>query len=300
VILLTGATGLVGSSLLRRLLGSGGEVRCLVRDPRRLGPNRVRVQITLGDLADPVSIRQAVRGVTGVVHLAAAIRDQPGASIEELNGMATIRLLREAEAAGVERFLFFSALGATPTSATRFFRAKALAERAVLDSELRATVLAPSIVYDPGDRWLGLLHALMRLPWMPISGKGQARFQPIWVEDVADCATAALAGRGDGERRRYDLAGQDVVTYDEFVELALETEGRRRPLVHLPLPIVRAGLNAVERLAGPSAFATWEEAKLMEESMTTPRGPADARLLGVEPKPVREVLGLSDDGAAPG
>ena len=99
--------------------------------PRRLGPNRVRVQITLGDLANPVALRQAVRGVRAVVHLAAAIRDQREATIEELNGLATARLLRYAESAGVERFVYFGALGATPSSRTRFFRAKALAERAV-------------------------------------------------------------------------------------------------------------------------------------------------------------------------
>src|SRR5829696_1539175 len=75
MILLTGATGVIGSALLQRLVGDGDEVRCLVRDPRRLGPNRVRVQITLGDLANPVALRQAVRGVRAVVHLAAAIRD---------------------------------------------------------------------------------------------------------------------------------------------------------------------------------------------------------------------------------
>jgi uncharacterized protein YbjT (DUF2867 family) len=63
VLLLTGATGLVGSALLRRLTAAGEPVRCLVRDPRRLGPDRVRVQIALGDLADPPSFRNALRGV---------------------------------------------------------------------------------------------------------------------------------------------------------------------------------------------------------------------------------------------
>src|SRR5688500_20263074 len=107
MILLTGATGVIGSALLRRLVGDGDEVRCLVREPRRLGPNRVRVQITLGDLANPVALRQAVRGVRAVVHLAAAIRDQPEATIEELNGLATARLLRYAESAGAERVVYF-------------------------------------------------------------------------------------------------------------------------------------------------------------------------------------------------
>jgi uncharacterized protein YbjT (DUF2867 family) len=94
VILLTGATGTVGSALLRRLTAEGRPVRALVRDQRRLGDQRVRVQIALGDLADPPSFRNALRGVDTVVHLAASIRDQPLASIEELNALATLRLVR--------------------------------------------------------------------------------------------------------------------------------------------------------------------------------------------------------------
>ena len=74
MLLLTGASGLVGSELRRRLLADGHAVRCLVRDPRRLGEDRVRVQIALGDLADPPSFRNALRGVEVVVHLAAAGR----------------------------------------------------------------------------------------------------------------------------------------------------------------------------------------------------------------------------------
>src|ERR1700744_6677669 len=102
MLLLTGATGQVGSALLTRLLAEGTQVRCLVRDPRRLGAQRVKVQIALGDLADPPSFRNALRGVDTVVHLAAAIRDQPHASIEELAGIATWRMVEAAERRGVE------------------------------------------------------------------------------------------------------------------------------------------------------------------------------------------------------
>jgi uncharacterized protein YbjT (DUF2867 family) len=96
VILLTGATGLIGSTLLRRLTARPEPVRCLVRDPRKLGDQRVRVQIALGDLADPPSFRHAMRGVSTVIHCAASIRDQPVGSIEELNGVATWRMVQAA------------------------------------------------------------------------------------------------------------------------------------------------------------------------------------------------------------
>src|ERR1700759_4918127 len=101
MLLLTGATGLIGSALLPRLLGEDQQVRCLVRDPGRLGPQRVRVQIALGDLTNPPSFRNALRGVDTVVHLAASIRDQRRGSIEELNGIATWRMVQAAGGAGV-------------------------------------------------------------------------------------------------------------------------------------------------------------------------------------------------------
>jgi uncharacterized protein YbjT (DUF2867 family) len=298
VILLTGATGVVGGELLPELLAAGHQVRVLVRDPRKLGEHRVDVQITLGDLRDPLSIRHAMRGVDTVIHLAATIRDQPGGTIEELNGLATIRLLRLAERAGASRFVFFSAMGATGFQRTRFFRSKALAEHAVRDSPLRTTVFAPSIIYRPGDPWITLLQRLSILPAVPISGAGRARYQPIWARDVARCVAAAMngaegkgSGRGGESNGRYELAGPEVLTYDDIVERVLEATGRDRPLLHVPLSLVRSGLRALELLAGPSVFATWEEAELMEVPMTSERGTADAQELGVEPRPMGIVLG---------
>jgi uncharacterized protein YbjT (DUF2867 family) len=292
MILLTGATGTVGASLLRRLTADGARVRCLVRDPRRLGDQRVRVQIALGDLANPPSFRNALRGVETVVHLAASIRDQPHASIEELNAMATLRLVRAAERAGARRFLFFSAMGAVHHSRTRFFRAKALARQAVEASSLETTVFSPSIVYAPGDPWLTLLERFSYLPAIPVSGSGRALYQPIWAEDVADCVVAALAASGP-RRRLFELAGPQTLSYDDIVRVAMRPTGRRRPLLHVPLPVVRASLRLLRLLAGPSVFATWDEAELMEEPMTTGRGTADAERLGVRPLAMASVLGAA-------
>lgn len=291
MLLLTGATGLVGSTLLRRLVADGTQVRCLVRDPRRLGPLRVRVQIALGDLTDPPSFRNALRGVHTVVHLAAAIRDQPRGSIEELNGIATWRMVEAAERRGVERFVFFSALGASVHNRTRVLRAKALAEQAVRESAVRSTVFAPSIVYAPGDPWLTLLERMALLPAMPVSGRGRACFQPIWAEDVADCVMASLRGGGAARHERVELAGPQTLTHEQIVRTLLRARGRRRALVHVPTPLVSRALRTLERLAGQSAFATWDEAELMEVSMTSPRGAAGAQALGVTPQRMAAVLG---------
>jgi uncharacterized protein YbjT (DUF2867 family) len=290
MLLLTGATGSVGSRLLPLLLEPGHDVRCLVREPRRLGPNRVDVQIALGDLgemSDPYLVRQALRGVDTVVHLAATIRDQPPHRIEELNGLATVRLLRAAERSGVKRFVFFSALNASQAQRTRFFRAKWLAERAVSSSSLETTIFAPSIVYDRSDPWVTLLRRFSFLPVLPVSGDGRARFEPIWANDAARCVVSALERNG---RQRYELAGPEILDYDEMSDLVSRIAGRPRRLVHIPLPIIRSGLIAMRFLFGEAVFATWEEAELMEVSMTSERGTADAEELGVEPRKMGDVL----------
>ncbi len=293
MLLLTGATGSIGSRLLPLLLERGEDVRCLVREPRRLGAHRVDVQIALGDLgemSDPYLLRQALRGVDTVIHLAATIRDQPPHRIEELNGLATVRLLRAAERSGVRRFDFFSALDAASAQRTRFFRAKWLAEQAIASSPLETTVFAPSIVYDRSDPWVTLLRRFSFLPVLPVSGDGRARFQPIWAADAARCVVAALDRDALDSRDRYELAGPETLSYDEMSDLVSRVAGRPRPLVHVPLPAIRAGLIGLRNVFGEAVFATWEEAELMEVSMTSERGTADAEELGVVPRRMGDVL----------
>ena len=293
VLLLTGATGLIGTSLLRRLTARGELVRCLVRDPRGLGAERVRVQITIGDLSDPRAFRNALRGVSIVIHLAGSERDQPHATIEELGGLATWRLVRAAEQAGVEHLVFFSALGATPHHRTRLHRAKSLAERAVAESQLRTTTFAPSLVYAPGDRRLRRLELLSLLPAVPLIGLGRARTQPIWADDVADCVLAALDGRaGAGPHDRFELAGPETLTHREIVELSLRAAGRPRRLVPVPHSLLRPLLRGYEATTGPAALATWDEVELLAASMLTARGTADAEALGVSPRAMGAVLGV--------
>lgn len=295
MILLTGATGRVGAPLVRRLTTARIPVRCLVRDPKRLGPERVRVQIALGDLADPPSFRNALRGVKTVVHLAASARDQPQGSIEELNAIATWRLVQAAEKAGVEHFVFVGALGATAHDRTRFLRSKALAENAVTESGLRHTILASSLIYAPGDALTTLVGRLALLPLVPLAGRGRARFQPIWADDVAECIVGALDRPVDpaAPNLRLELAGPDVHTYAELTEAVLRAAGRPRRLVPVPLGLASRGLRVSEALMKSAAPLSWDQAELLDVSMTTRRGTADAERLGVAPKRLAAVLGTA-------
>jgi NADH dehydrogenase len=235
-----------------------------------------------------------MRGVDTVVHLAASIRDQPRGSIEELNGIATWRMVQAAQRAGVRNFVFFSALGASTHHRARFFRAKALAEAAVREADLRSVVFSPSIVYAPGDPWLTLLERLSLLPAMPVSGRGRAIYQPIWAQDVAECVMAVLRER-DAEtdaQAHFDLAGPETLSHTDMIRLTLRSLNRRRVLMHVPTPIVSRTLRLIEAASGPRAFATWDEAELMEVPMISSRGSADAEQLGVTPRRMAAVLGI--------
>ena len=288
MILLTGATGLIGSRLVARLTARGTPVRCLVRDPRRLGPQRVRVQITLGDLADPAWLRQGLRGVKTVVHLGATRRDQPHATIEEVDALGTWRLLRAAEAAGVEHVVFLTPLGATPWHRSRVQRAKALAEQAVAAADLRTTILRCSLVYAPGE---DPLSRLARLPAVPLAGLGRGTVQPIHADDVAH-AIAGAVDRPAADAPRHavaDLAGPETLTHRELAERLLRGRGGR--IVPVPLWALRPGLRGLEALTGAAAVVTWDEAGFRATTMTTPHGTRDAEALGVRPRPLTAALG---------
>jgi uncharacterized protein YbjT (DUF2867 family) len=288
MLLLTGATGRVGSALLRRLADRGEPVRCLVRDPRRLGPERVRVQLALGDLGDPASFRNALRGVKTVVHLAATERDQAQATIEEIDGVATWRLLRAAEDAGVERFVFLSPLGATAHHRSRVFRTKALAEEAVAASSLRTTTLRCSLIYAPGDTKLALLDLLSLLPVVPVTATmGKARVQPVWADDVAACVAAVLDGGATGT---LEIAGPETLTFRQAVARALAAGGRPRRLVTVPTGLLLRALHSYETVTGPVALATRDEADALGATMLAARGTADAEGLGVTPLAIGDVL----------
>jgi len=291
LLLLTGATGLLGHSVVRRLVARGVPVRCLVRDPRGLGPERVRVQLAIGDLADPSSWRNALRGVDTVVHLAGGARDQARASVEELNGLATFRLLQAAERVGAKHFVWISPLGATPHHPMRMQRAKALAAAVVEQAEIPTTTLAHSLIYAPGDRHLLWIERLGYLPVVPLAGRGIARTQPIWAEDMADAVLAALDAP-DGHRR-FELAGPETLMQRDVVRLVLAAAGRRRRQLPLPLAGLRAALRAEETLAGPTSLITWDEAQLLAVEMLSARGTADAEALGVSPRPMAAVLGVA-------
>lgn len=291
--MLTGATGTLGSALLPKLLERGLPVRCLVRDPRRLGPLRVQVSIAIGNVADRYVFGTALRGVDTVVHLAAATRDQHAGSIEQLNALATRRLVAAGQRRQVERMLTVTPLAATTHSPIRFLRSAAFAEQAVRAATFEANVFKASMIYAADDRYLGRLAAWSHvLPVIPVLGGRDTAFEPLWADDAAE-AIARVAAReqppaATGES--LELAGPEVLTNEQILHIAMRRLGRPRPLLPAPLRLSRMAAAVAKYQLGPAAPAVPEEIDLLTVPERSRRGVADLEALGVVPLPMREAL----------
>ncbi len=289
MLLVTGATGLIGSELLALLTAAGEPVRCLVRDPRRLGAERVRVQIVLGDLADHRSLANAVRGADRVIHLAAAHEDQAEGTIEELGSIATWRLIEAAEAASVKQLSFFSALGAGRGAPTRLLRDKALAEDAVAAARIATTTFALSLAHASNDPLATAIESCSRIGAVPAPGSGH--YQPIWVPDIAAAVAAHLASEIKPGDQRIELAGPQALSARTISRLIISSLGRRR----LALPSSPRFAKTVLRLTGPGPLALpmlWDPQALLNAEMLSQRGVSDAEALGISPRRFSDVLGL--------
>ena len=273
-ILVTGANGFVGSHLVPALLDAGHRVLALVRDDagaadvtsRLTDAQRAAVEIRRGDVTKPETLAPALAGADGILHLAALPRDwDNGASLRLVNTEGTRNLLKAASDAGVRRFVHLGALGVVDDPSLHYASSKAKAMALVRESGLDWTILEPSLLFGPRDGFFNILRSLVRMSpgIVPITGKGEARFQPLFIGDLAKAAVMSFADPGT-IGRAYELGGPRTWTYREIVEEVLRGMGRKRLLVPMPVAVIRlvAGIAEAIRLPFPVATDQLRQLKL--------------------------------------
>jgi NADH dehydrogenase len=236
-ILLIGGSGFIGAAIARRLAAAGHNVTVPSRRPERAAPLRVlpTVEVVAADVHDPAQLAALMQGRDAVINLVGILRgDFQRAHVDLPRAIATA-----ACAAGVTRLLHMSALGAAANGPSAYLRSKAAGEAAVRNvadarqGQLDVTVFRPSVVFGAGDHFLNLFAGLLAVaPLLPLACP-DARFQPVWVEDVAACFAAALE-RPDSIGQCYELAGPTVYTLAELVRYAGRVSGHPRPVIGLP------------------------------------------------------------------
>lgn len=256
-VFLTGGTGFVGGYVLRELVCHGHTARCLVRDATdRLAEGGAPVETVVGDVTDPASLDGVLDGCDAVIHLVGVIDEQParGVTFESIHVEGTIHVARAAQDAGIDRFIYMSANGASPDGVSAYQTTKWRAEQYVRDAGFRHwTIFRPSIVFgDPGDRpefATRLAQTLVQpFPILPVFGDGTYQLQPIDVQSVATAFVQAL-DRAATNQRIYCAAGNESLAYTTVLNYITQALGQPlKPKLFLPLWFARPLVQLMSRL----------------------------------------------------
>lgn len=268
VVALAGGTGFVGRTLAARLVAAGHQVRILTRRPVLPpalavlpGVERRSVARAVTPEARVVALAQALQGCSAVVNLVGILHESGRQTFQAVHVDAVAQLVEATRQAGIHRFVQVSALGAAPDAPSAYLRSRAGGEAAVRASALDWTVLQPSVIFGRDDTFLNQFARLLGLVPVMALACPQARFQPVYVGDVAQAVLTALADpRATGQTLQ--LGGPEVFTLRELVEQVGAWTGHRPPLVPLG-PTGSLALGALMELA-PVPLMTRDNVRSMQ------------------------------------
>lgn len=293
-VLVLGGTGFVGQSVCEALVERAGGGSARTRVPtRRIARGRhlqllPTVEVVQADVHDEAALGRLLQGMDAVVNLVAILHGSRRA-FERTHVELPRTLVRACGAAGVARVVHVSALGvdAEAPSASRYQASKAAGERVLAESGLAVTVLRPSVIFGERDRFLNLFADLQGIaPFVPLGG-APARFQPVWVEDVARAIVACLDDPSTvGET--IECTGPAVFTLEDLVRAAGRWSGRPRPVLPLPAPLARLQAGFLELLPGEPLMSRDNLDSMRQANVASGRLPGLARL-GIVPTPLEAV-----------
>jgi NADH dehydrogenase len=289
-----GGSGFVGRAIVRALAQEGYQIRVACRrielaERIKTAGDVGQISILRTNLRIPASVAAAVSGSQAVIN-ASGIAFQRGRQRYEAVHVEGARAIAEAaSAAGVQRLVHISGIGADQRNSTnRFIRSKVDAEDAIVSGFANATMLRPSVVFGPEDAMFNRMAQIARqAPFLPVVGDGSARVQPVYVGDVG-AAVVAVLERPDTAKSVFELGGPRVYTYREIAALVLREIDRHKRIVGVPAGLMKIMGFFAEFLPVPPL--THDQVDLLvTDNVTRPGAPGLAEL-GIEPTAAEAIL----------
>jgi NADH dehydrogenase len=273
LIAVVGGSGFVGRHTIRALARRGFRVRAVVRRPDLAGYLQPmgavgQIHAVQGNVRYPDSISRALDGADGVVNLVGILAKSGAQTFDAVHVAGARTIARAAREAGAHHLVHVSAIGASPKSPGQYGRTKAAGEAAVLEAFPEAVILRPSLVFGPEDSLFNRSAAMARVaPMLPLIGGGRAKFQPVYVGDVA----TAIANACEGQAKAgtiYELGGPETLTFRALLDRTQQHAGRDRP--YLPLPFWLAKLMAALTAPLPAGFRplTVDQVRMLQSDNT--------------------------------
>jgi NADH dehydrogenase len=279
-----GGSGFLGRHVVHALCKRDYRIRIAVRRPELAGHLQPigkvgQIHAVQTNLRHPASVEAAMRGSSVAINLVGILAESGAQTFDAVQAKGAETVAKAAAAAGA-RMVHVSAIGADEKSRSRYARAKAAGEKAVLSAEPSATIMRPSVVFGPEDQFTNRFAALARMsPMLPLIGGGETRMQPVYVGDVA----TAVADAVDCKARlgaTYELGGPEVLTMREIMEIIMRITGRDRALVSLPFGLAKLQALFLQFAPGPLKLTPDQVALLRSDNVVS--GAAKAAGLTLE------------------
>jgi NADH dehydrogenase len=268
MILLLGATGLLGGQVLRRLVDKKYPTKLFIRgssDWKDASIQNLRhrgVDISVADVTDKEAVLTSLVDCSAVINIVGSMRPNKNIDLQDLHVTAVKNLVAAAQRRGVQRFIHVSCLGASSEQSSPYFRTKYESEKLVKEAEHYWTIFRPSYMFGERFPFLDIIMPLVKFRMcMPVLGSGMNQIQPICVDNVADCIVESIY-RKDCAGQSYELAGPNTYSMLQFMEKVRAELGIGGPTFNVPTPTVAKASVALSKLV-PGAAINEEVVKLI-------------------------------------
>ncbi|MGL4280581.1 MAG: complex I NDUFA9 subunit family protein [Albidovulum sp.] len=298
LVTIYGGSGFLGRYIARRMAKKGWRVRVAVRRPNEalfVKPYGAVGQLepVFCNIRDDASVRAAMLGADAVVNCVGTFEKGGPNNFEAVQAEGAGRIARIAAETGVARMVHVSAIGADAEAESDYARTKAEGEAAVRAHFPGAMILRPSVMFGSEDGFYNRFASMAQLgPVLPLFG-GDTRFQPVYVDNVAEAAVAGIEGRASGT---YELGGPDVATFRDLMQGMLSAIHRRRLIVNLPFwlgSIMGAVLDFGSLITGrtiSNRILTRDQVKYLKVDNVVAKGAKGLEDLGIAPTPAAAII----------